>query len=236
MTAIRPIPREVEIVAQRLGALRESMVFVGGAISGLLLTDAGAPEVRPTDDVDVIAEIATMSDYYELEEKLRTIGFRNKIGADEPICRWEIDGIIVDVMPQHGEILGFSNQWYPQAIMNADRISLPSGEHIRVISPPYFLATKLDAFHDRGNGDYRSSRDIEDVIVVIDGRPELAHEIADEQSPVKIYLANEMSRLVADTIFIESIGAHLLPDFASQARITLVIDRIRTISGLAPSS
>ena len=236
MTTMRPIPREVEIVARRLGALRESVVFVGGAIVGLLLTDPGAPEVRPTDDVDVIAEIASMSDYYELEEKLRTIGFRNKIGANEPICRWEIDGIKVDVMPQHGAILGFSNQWYPEAIMNADRLSLPSGEQIRVISPPYFLATKLDAFHDRGNGDYRSSRDIEDVIVIIDGRPELAQEIAGEIGPVKVNIANEMSRLLADSIFIESIGAHLLPDSASQARITLVIERIRTIASLAPSS
>jgi len=231
----RRIPREVAIVAERLGALRDKVVFVGGAIAGLLLTDAGAPEIRPTDDVDVIAEITSMRDYYELEDNLRSIGFRHRIGPDEPICRWEIDGIIVDVMPQQGHILGFSNQWYPEATKSANQVSLPSGAYIRLISPPYFLATKLDAFHDRGHSDYRGSHDMEDVVVIIDGRSELADEIAQEQSTVKTYIATEIAGLLADGIFIESISAHLLPDPASQARITLVIERMRRIAKLAPN-
>ena len=51
-------------VAERLGPeLLPQMVFVGGATIALLLTDPAAPEVRPTNDVDVIAETLTHGDY-----------------------------------------------------------------------------------------------------------------------------------------------------------------------------
>lgn len=46
-------------VAQALGALCEQVVFVGGATVPLFLTDPAAPTPRSTQDVDVIAEIAT---------------------------------------------------------------------------------------------------------------------------------------------------------------------------------
>lgn len=39
----------LEIVAARLGpALRERLVFVGGAVAGLLITDPAMPAIRPT--------------------------------------------------------------------------------------------------------------------------------------------------------------------------------------------
>jgi len=45
--------------ARALGELCEELVFVGGCTTGLLITDAAAPDVRVTRDVDVIAEIAS---------------------------------------------------------------------------------------------------------------------------------------------------------------------------------
>ena len=46
-------------VAKRLGPLLREVVFVGGCTTALLITDEAAAEVRPTFDVDVIAEITT---------------------------------------------------------------------------------------------------------------------------------------------------------------------------------
>jgi hypothetical protein len=51
-------------VAKRLGPLQERVVFLGGAATGLLITDAAVPEMRVTDDVDVIIESASRTDYY----------------------------------------------------------------------------------------------------------------------------------------------------------------------------
>ena len=60
----------VKQVAELLGPLLPKVVFLGGAATGLLITDEAAPEVRATKDVDVIVEILSRSDYYQLEETL----------------------------------------------------------------------------------------------------------------------------------------------------------------------
>ena len=65
----------VRHVAERLGDLRERVVFLGGAATTLLITDPAAPDVRPTLDVDVIVEIGSGPDYYRLGQSLREIGF-----------------------------------------------------------------------------------------------------------------------------------------------------------------
>lgn len=41
-----------------------------------------------------------------------------------------------------------------------------------------FIATKLEAFADRGGGDFLASHDLEDITTVTDGRPELTDEAA----------------------------------------------------------
>ena len=74
-----PNPANLEMVrhvAERLGTLRDSVVFVGGAVVDLLITDPAAPTVRPTTDVDVIVEVASLHDYHKLGNLLRSLGFR----------------------------------------------------------------------------------------------------------------------------------------------------------------
>ena len=50
-----------EAVAKRLSPLLPDLVFVGGCATGLLITDPASAPVRPTRDVDVIAELASIS-------------------------------------------------------------------------------------------------------------------------------------------------------------------------------
>lgn len=142
----------LEHVAQRLdAALRDELVFVGGAVAGMLITDPAHPAIRPTRDVDLIVRVVTRRDYYGIEQRLSALGFTPDLSAEAPICRWRIDGtVIVDVMPTLDEILGFANRWYPLALDTALSVYLPSGTPIRLIAPPAFLATKLEAFAGRG--------------------------------------------------------------------------------------
>ena len=132
----------VKRVAELLGPLLPKVVFLGGAATGLLITDEAAPEVRATKDVDVIVEIFSRSDYYKLEETLRSLGFAQPTEEDVPLCRWVIGDIKVDVMPTDEKILGFSNKWYSPAIKNATEIFLEKGLEIRIVTAPYFIATK----------------------------------------------------------------------------------------------
>lgn len=77
----------IRVVAEKLGPLREQVAFLGGATTFLLVTDPAAPVVRGTLDVDVIVEVPSRMDYYQLEESLRTLGFIQSMGPDHPICR-----------------------------------------------------------------------------------------------------------------------------------------------------
>lgn len=103
-------------VAKRLGPLLPEVVFVGGCTTGLFITDEAAAEVRPTFDVDVIAEITSYADYATFSERLRALGFQEDTRRGAPLCRWLIEEMKLDVMPIEEKILGFSNRWYPAAM------------------------------------------------------------------------------------------------------------------------
>ena len=67
----------LERAAEQLGeALLEQLVFVGGAVAGALVTDPAMPEIRPTQDVDVICSVIARSDYHQLGSQLRQRGFQ----------------------------------------------------------------------------------------------------------------------------------------------------------------
>ena len=166
----------IAAVARHLGELRDKVVFVGGCAMGLFVTDPAMPEVRATQDVDVIVEVASRLDYYRLEEELRQRGFQQDMTENAPVCRWLVDRIKVDVMPTQEEILGFSNRWYLPAIKEAVPVLLKGDLTIRLVTPPYFLATKIEAFKGRGNDDYMASHDMEDLVTVLDGRSEIILE------------------------------------------------------------
>ncbi len=102
-------------------------------------------------------------------------------------------------MPTEPSILGFSSRWCHDAVHSAGSVELPSGRQIRVIDSVHFVATKLEAYSDRGEEDPIGSRDIEDVTALVDGRPELIEEIQGAPAEVRLSIASELSRLVSGT-------------------------------------
>jgi hypothetical protein len=137
---------------------------------------------------------------------------------------------MLDVMPTEESVLGFGNRWYKLAVRTAHPVALPSGQSIRLITAPVFLATKIDAFRGRGAGDFLASHDLEDVIVLIDGRPELMHEVRGSDPELRTYIAGQMSSLLGNPLFLESLPGHLPGDEASQARLPLIRNRLRTLT------
>jgi predicted nucleotidyltransferase len=168
-------------MAQRLKRVLPEIVFVGGWTTGLLITDPAASPVRATDDVDVIVEVASYAEYARFSKRLRNLGFSEDSSEGAPICRWLIDRMKLDVMPTDETILGFSNRWYKPAIEAAAIVAL-DGFELRVVTTPYFIGTKLEAFRGRGKGDFYASSDLEDIIAVLDGRPTVVEEVADSRA------------------------------------------------------
>lgn len=227
----------VRSVAERLGPLRQKAVFLGGAATALLITDEATPEVRATKDVDIIVEVLSKSDYYQLEGPLlRSLGFTQSMEEDAPLCRWVINDTIVDVMPTDEKILRFTNKWYSPAIKNATEISLEEGLEIRIVTAPYFLATKIEAFYGRGKGDYMASHDMEDIITIIDGRLELIDEVKDSETDLRSFLAEKFRYFLKTEAFLEALLGHLLPDPVSQARLPKITTRIEEIAAILRES
>ena len=217
------------VVARRLKqAGLEDSVFVGGAVVGLLLTDPLAPPTRFTDDVDVVVSTPTRGSYNRIEERMRMAGHTQAQGG--PICRWMIDDVKVDLMPTDDRILGFSNRWYSALVKSPHELVLQGDVPVKVVSAPYLVATKLEAFHDRGEGNYLGSKDIEDIVILVDGREELVGEIDGAEPKVRHFIVEEIRALLDSEGFRTSLPAHMLPDEASQARVALVLARMNDMA------
>jgi len=231
MNRQRPNLAKVELVAQALGALRESLVFVGGCAVDLLLTDVAAAPSRVTYDVDLVVQVAALSGYHALEAEFASLGFKRDISQEAPICRWRLEELEVDLMPTDSKILGFANRWYPMVVETAQRVSLPSGSSIHLITAPLFLATKFEAFNDRGRNDLLGSHDMEDIINVLDGRPELIDEIAASHPELRNALVTHFKNLLAMPGFTDALPGLIFPDNSLEMRIQMLMQRIRQIVG-----
>ncbi|MDQ6959331.1 MAG: hypothetical protein Q9M24_09525 [Mariprofundaceae bacterium] len=218
----------LQLAASGLGTIVDEVVFLGGCAAGLLITDPAAPPTRETKDVDVIVEVTSRRDYHLLSEKLRARDFHEDLSDGAPLCRWVYRNVKVDVMPTEYSILGFSNRWYPEAMQMAEAIHLPDGALIRMVTAPFFLATKLEAFYGRGNGDYMASHDLEDLIAVLDGRTQVVDEVS-QSGVICKYLAQEFDRLLSLDEFYDTLPCHLPSDAASQKRIEIILKRMLDI-------
>lgn len=185
---------DVLAVAKALRSFPYSFVLVGGAAVPFLLTDP-IVSARSTLDFDIVVRIATRGEYYEVEEWLRDHEFTET--KDGPICRWRLDEHLIDVMPTSEDVLGFSNQWYEAALQSATRHELEEDISIPVVAAPPFVGAKIEAFRSRGEDDYYASSDLEDIITVLNGRPEIVDEVRQDDrssSRVRRQRLQEMDR------------------------------------------
>ena len=234
---MNPNPRDpnlakVELIAHVLGPLREQLVFVGGCAAGLLMTDPAATMARVTYDVDLVAEVAALRGYHRMEVEFSRLGFKRDVSPEAPICRWRYRDLEVDLMPTDPGILGFANRWYPLSVPTASTVNLPSGAAIRLITAPLFVATKFEAFADRGNQDLLGSHDLEDIINVVDGRPELTGEVSDATDELQIYLADKCAALLSLPNFTNYLPGLVAQDETLAQRVATVAARLQAIASL----
>ena len=189
-------------VAEALGEqLIQEVVFVGGCTTGLLITDDFTKEqIRYTDDVDLIVDVVGYPAWTSLQDQLREHGFSIDMG-EEVMCRMLLGELKVDFMPVDEKTLGFTNKWYRDAVDTAQDYQLTDQLTIKLVAPEYFIATKLEAYLGRGNGDCLSSHDIEDLLNIFDGREEIVEEINSASAALKSYISKQLFLLIEDSNF-----------------------------------
>ena len=193
----------IKEVASAIGNdMLSEVAFVGGCTTGLLMTDPIVKEtVRYTQDVDLILNVIGYPAWARLQENLREIGFTDSMTDDAPICRMNLGDLQVDFMPIDPDILGFSNKWYKEALETSEQYKLDDEITIRLLTPPFFIATKFEAYIGRGNNDPIGSNDVEDILNLFDGREELVTEIKLSPKKIRSYIAKELTSLQKNEYF-----------------------------------
>lgn len=215
--------KEIETVVKGLGEIAEDVIFVGGYLPIFYVNVELFEEPRPTFDIDCIIEIKSRIEHYNLEKKLISKGFKNDASM---VARWNFKGIIVDIMPTNQKILGFSNKWYKRAFNYRRKELLPNGNNCYILSLPYFIATKFEALNGRAD-DLRFSKDLEDIIYVINGCETAIEDIKNSDESVKKYISEQFKLLKNNSNLEELIEGNL--SRANYSRKKIILKRILEI-------
>ena len=238
MAALPVLQKMLEQVAKALGPeLCQQMTVVGGCTTGLLLTDDFTKEqVRHTDDVDLIVHTMGYLGFHALQQRLQKQGFTIPMaipGETHPICAMQLGDLRVDFMPDDEEVLGFGNRWYQAAMDTATAHALTPDLTIQLVTPVYFLATKLEAYKGRGDGYALGSRDIEDILNLVDGREELLGEVRQASAEVQEYIATELAQLLEDGNFEYAVQSQAR---GSEDRESLIFERLEALAAYPEES
>lgn len=208
----------LKAVSNALESLNEEVVFVGGAIL-TLYADKPVIDIRSTNDVDVIIDILSYSHRVKVEDKLRAIGFQNDI-VSGIVCRYKIEGLVVDIMPTNDPSIGFHNIWYREAFNNAITTTLDERTNIKIPTAPHFIATKFEAFKSRGQYDGYSSHDFEDIVFVFQNRSTIWEEMGNVTGELKLYLQTSFQDLLNHPLifdWVEGNTEHTLESNATES-------------------
>ena len=111
-------------------------------------------------------------------------------------------------------------------------MKLPSGTNIRLISAPAFLATKFEAFLNRGKGDLIASHDLENILNVVDGRPELLAEVQIAPAGLRRHLVEQCLTLLSTRNFRDYLPGMLNDNDSPPARADTVYERLNALAQL----
>jgi hypothetical protein len=224
-------------VANALGPLVDEVVFTGGRVVQEYLAIPALREPRVTVDADVIVESATYTEYAAFGERLGEEGFTQSASAGTPPYRWVKDDLVLDVMPLHAEVLGFTNLWYRSGLACTTQVSLTESVTIRILDPPHFLASKLEAYRGRGDDDPYMSHDLEDVVSVVAGRPDCVEEVMAAGPELSDWIGSQMGSIFPSRRRIELVAAHMNPT-APAGLVEIVAERITGLidCGNAPNT
>ena len=215
-------------VAQGLKELNVKMVFIGGSVISLYTDDAAADEIRPTSDIDMTINLANYAEWNQMQERLAELGFYPD-PQGQSICSYKFHGIAIDIMPAEDSSIGVSNVWYKPGFKFIQQIELPEGITINILPSVYFLATKIEAFKDRGKNDFYGSHDFEDIIYLLDNRTTIVKEIVESEEEVKKYIKSELTAIKNHPQADEIIAMHIHP-LIREERFKMLLEKIEMIT------
>jgi hypothetical protein len=214
-------------VAVALGELNKDVVYVGGAMVSLYIDDTAAEDVRPTKDIDITLEIANVGELEKLRVALENKGFVQS-AEDDVICRFRLKEIKVDVMSTTEVGWAPANPWFESGFKNSITIEVEKMP-IRILTLPYFLATKFAAFEGRGGNDPRMSHDFEDIVYLLNYTSNFNKQISASDPEVQEYLKEQFAAIQEKANMQEAIIANLYHE-DQQIRFDRIMEEIKELT------
>lgn len=210
-------------IAEALGDLNDQVVYVGGAVVSLYIDDPAADDVRPTKDIDISLEIASLNQLEKLRVKLNQRGFIQS-SEDSVMCRFRYDDIKVDVMSTTEIGWAPANRWFEPGFNQSIEYLLDELT-IRLLPLPYFLATKFEAFKDRGSIDPRTSHDFEDIVYLLNHTSDISDQILASDKAVRDYLITSFQEILNSPSIQEAILGNLFYE-EQEVRFDMIIHKL----------
>ena len=123
-------------------------------------------------------------------------------------------------------------EWFRGAAETASTKSLGEGVRAPVIEPACFLATKLAAFRDRGLRDLYMSKDLEDILTLLDGCESIVALVRAAPIPIGNFVARELATHLENPDFVDALPGFSRTDEVSRARMLLVNERMAQLAEL----
>lgn len=169
----------LEEIAQALPT--DSWMLVGGLMVHLHAQKAGVRHVRPTDDADLVIELAATS-YSAAARTISGLGYQLQMPLDphSPVHRFTMDGAHVDLMAAEGTRARFAGRdvvtapGSRSALLRTVSIRLDSGSMIRVPDLPSALSLKGAAYSLPGSNRVRHLQDGVSLLACVDDKLDLS--------------------------------------------------------------
>lgn len=174
-------------------------------------------------------EIASLGALEALREDLIARGFVQS-PEDKVVCRFRYEDVLVDVMATEQVGWAPANRWFKLGFGLAYDYELDE-LNIRLLPLPYFLATKFDAFFDRGINDLFASHDFEDIVYLLNHTSDITHQVVNSEITVKSYLMECASKIISNSAMQEAIIGNLYYEAQNQ-RFELIMSKLKKIVDL----
>lgn len=188
--------RRILAVAERLSAVREHLVFIGGTVLPLLVNvDKLFYAPRMTDDVDAVGIATGYVESTRVETAVRAAGYTVDPTSKHK-GRWiSKDGEVFD--------LSFAGDFPGASGALVDRMAIETAQEmeghpeVRHLSPTGLFLMKCAAYGDRGKSRPAESKDLADLAVLLVGT-DIEKDVSTRSEAVRAEVKRRAELLLAD--------------------------------------
>lgn len=121
-----------------------------------------------------------------------------------------------------------SNRWFMPGYKKAFAAELDDMK-INIMPLPYFLASKIDAFFDRGIHDVYASADLEDIVYIFNYSTTVVEQVISSEPDVIGYLKHAIQEIMNNETIAAAITGHVYYETADE-RMVIIKEKMNGIA------